>query len=80
VTIQLKKSYQFSFLKIPISGTGGRWNLFQKAAKSCHIAWNGSMALKCITGQPQKSISVATDVFSACTVPSISGLGAFYNL
>jgi hypothetical protein len=29
--------YQFSALKNPISGMGGRWDLFQKAAKSSLI-------------------------------------------
>jgi hypothetical protein len=32
----------------------GRWDLFQKAAKSCLIPWNGSEPLKFSTGQPQK--------------------------
>jgi hypothetical protein len=31
------------------------------------------LVLKYVTGQPQKKIGLATDVFSACTVPPISG-------
>ena len=60
-------------------GRGGHWDLFQKAAKSSFILWNGSVALTFIPGQPQRRISFATDVFSACTVPPISGLGAFHR-
>ena len=67
-------------MKVPIIGTGGHGDLFQKAAKSCPIPWNGSEALKFVTGQPLKRIALATDVFSACTVPPISGLGAFHRV
>jgi len=59
-------------------GKGGRWDLFEKAANAALIPWNGSEALKCIPGQPQRKISCAPEVFSACTVPPISGMGAFY--
>jgi len=65
-------------LKIPSIGKGGRWDLFEKAANASLIAWNGSEALKFIPGQPQKEISCEAEVFSACTVPLISGMGAFY--
>jgi hypothetical protein len=71
-------TYQFSKLKRLVRETGGRWDLFQKTAKSSLIPWNGSEASKLITGQPQKGISVATFVFTACTEPPISGMGAFY--
>jgi hypothetical protein len=69
-------TYQFSKLKRLVRETGGRWDLFQKTAKSSLIPWNGSEASKLITGQPQKGISVATLVFPASTEPPISGLGA----
>jgi len=59
-------------------GKGGRWDLFEKAANASRIPWNGSEALKFIPGQPQRKISCAPEVFSACTVPLISGMGAFY--
>jgi len=38
--------YHFSVLK------SGRWDLFQKAAKSGLIPWNGSETLKFSPGQP----------------------------
>jgi len=53
-------------LKIPNIGKGGFWDLFEKAAKA--------------SGQPQRNISFAAEVFSACTVPPGSGMGAFHNL
>jgi len=59
-------------------GKGGRWDLFEKAANASLIPWNGSETLKFIPGQPQKKISRAPEVFFACTVPLISGMGAFY--
>jgi hypothetical protein len=57
----------------------GRWDLFQKLQSLAAFHKNGSVALKFVTGQRQKRISVATDVLSACTVPPISGLGAFHK-
>jgi len=75
---KLFKSYHFSALKIPNIRKGGRWDLFEKAANASRIPWNGSEALKFIPGQPQRNISCAPEVFSACTVPLISGMGAFY--
>jgi len=65
-------------LKIPNIGKGGRWDLFEKAANASLIPLNGSEALKFIPGQPQKEISCAPEVFSACTGPLISGMEAFY--
>jgi len=65
-------------LKIPNIGKGGCWDLFEKAANASLIPLNGSEALKFIPGQPQRIISCAPEVFSACTVPLISGMGAFY--
>jgi len=70
-----ENSYQFRFLK---HCDRGRWDLFEKAANAALIPWNGSEALKFIPGQPQRKISCAPEVFSACTVPSGSGMGAFY--
>jgi len=70
--------YEFSALKILNIGKGGRWDLFEKAANASLIALNGSEALKFIPGQPQRKISCAPQVFSACTVTLISGMGAFY--
>ncbi|MFO7738267.1 MAG: hypothetical protein R6V46_07340, partial [Desulfatiglandaceae bacterium] len=68
-------TYQFRFLK---DEDRGRWGLFQKTAKPSLIPGNGSGASKRIPGQPQKGIYVETSLFSACTEPTISGLGAFY--
>jgi hypothetical protein len=67
--------YQFRFLK---HCDRGRWDLFEKAANASLIAWNSSEALKFIPGQPQRKIYCEAEVFSACTVPLISGMGAFY--
>ena len=75
---KLEKLYHFNALKIPNMGKGGRWDLFEKAANASLIPWNGSETLKFIPGQPQRKISCAPEVFSACTVPLISGMGAFY--
>jgi len=70
--------YHLSALKIPNMEKRGRWDLFEKAANASRIPWNGSEALKFIPGKPQRNISCAPEVFSACTVPLISGMGAFY--
>jgi len=59
-------------------GKGGHWDLFEKAANASLIPWNGSETLKFIPGQPQRKISCEPELFSACTVPLISGMGAFY--
>ncbi|MCG2779010.1 MAG: hypothetical protein L6406_25325, partial [Desulfobacterales bacterium] len=50
----------------PLAGPRG---LFLKAANACFILLNGSVALKCVIGQPQRRVSVATDAFSACSEP-----------
>ena len=42
------------------------WGLFLKAAKSYLILSNGSVALKYVLGQPQRTISIKTDASSAC--------------
>jgi len=57
---------------------GDRGNLFEKTARASLIPWNGSGAINFIPGQPQRKISFAAEVFSACTVPPGSGMGAFY--
>jgi hypothetical protein len=58
----------------------GPRGLFLKAAKTCFILLNGSVALKFVIGQPQKRDSDATDVFSACTEPLFKATGAFDKL
>jgi len=35
----------------------GPWGLFLKAAKNCFILLNGSVALKFVIGQPQRTVS-----------------------
>jgi hypothetical protein len=49
----LHKTYEFSALKIPNIGKGGRWDHFEKAANASLNPWNGSEALKFIPGQLQ---------------------------
>ena len=62
----------------------GPWGLFLKAAipprRDCLILLNGSVALKFVIGQPQRRVSVATDVFSACSEPLFKATGAFDKL
>jgi len=58
----------------------GPRGLFLKAAKTCFILLNGSVALKFVIGQPQKRDSVATDAFSACSEPLFKAMGAFHKL
>jgi hypothetical protein len=58
----------------------GPWGLFLKAAKTYFILLNGSVALKCVTGQPQRRDSVATDAFSACSERLFKATGAFDKL
>ena len=58
----------------------GPWGLFLKAAKTCFILLNGSVALKFVIGQPQRRDSVATDAFSACSEPLFKATGAFDKL
>jgi hypothetical protein len=41
---------------------------------------NGSVALKYVIGQPQRTDSVATDAFSACSEPLFKATGAFDKL
>jgi hypothetical protein len=61
-------------------GNEGRWDLFQKAVKSCLIPWNGSEALKFSTGQPQKKAPLRKHFFPAFPLLSGSGSGAFHKL
>ena len=58
----------------------GPRGLFLKAAKTCFILLNGSIALKFVIGQPQRRVFVATDVFSACSEPLFKATGAFDKL
>jgi len=58
----------------------GPRGLFLKVAKNCIILLHGSVALKFFIGQPQKRVSVATDVFSACAEPLFKATGAFDKL
>jgi hypothetical protein len=58
----------------------GPRGLFLKAAKNYLILLNGSVALKFVIGQPQRRISVATDVFSACSEHLFKATGAFDKL
>ncbi len=58
----------------------GPRGLFLKAAKNCFILLNGSVALKLVIGQPQRTVSVATDAFSACSEPLFKATGAFDKL
>ena len=53
----------------------GPWGLFLKAAKTCLILLNGSVALKFFIGQPQRRVSFVTDVFSACSEPLFKATG-----
>jgi hypothetical protein len=46
-------------------GCGG---LFSKAAYAYRILWNGSVTLKFIPGQPQKSLFIVTVAVPACPV------------
>jgi len=55
----------------------GPWGLFLKDAKTCIILLNGSAALKFVIGQPQRTVSIATDAFPACTEPIFMATGAF---
>ncbi|MBU4427408.1 MAG: hypothetical protein KKB35_11820, partial [Proteobacteria bacterium] len=58
----------------------GPWGLFLKAAKSCLILLNGSVALIFVIpprAGPQRIISDATDVFSACPEHLFKATGAF---
>jgi hypothetical protein len=54
----------------------GSRGLFLKAAKTCFILLNGSVALKFVIGQPQRRVSVATDTFSASSEPVFKATGA----
>jgi len=58
----------------------GPWGLFLKAAKTCIILLNGSVALKFVIGQPQRRVSIATDAFPACTELIFMATGAFNYL
>jgi hypothetical protein len=58
----------------------GPWGLFLKAAKNGFILLNGSVASKFITGQPQMRVTVATDVFSACSYTLFKATGTFHKL
>jgi hypothetical protein len=58
----------------------GPQGLFLKAANAYFILLNGSGALKFVVGQPQRRVSVATDVFSACSEHLFKATGAFDNL
>jgi hypothetical protein len=58
----------------------GPQGLFLKAAKTCFILLNGSVALKFFIGQPQRSDSVATDASSACSEHLFKATGAFDKL
>jgi len=73
------KAYSFSDSHFG-SHLAGPWGLFLKAAKSCFILLNGSVALKFVIGQPQRRVSVATDAFSACPEPLFKATGAFNKL
>ena len=46
-------------------GCGG---LFSKAAYAYRMLWNGSVTLKFIPGQPQKSLVIVTVAVPACPV------------
>jgi len=41
---------------------------------------NGSVALKFVIGQPQKTVSVSMEAFSACSEPLFKATGAFHKL
>ena len=46
----------------------GRGGLFSKAAYAYLILWNGSVTLKFIPGQPQKSLFIVMVAVPACPV------------
>jgi hypothetical protein len=73
--------YQFSFLKIPISGTEGRWDLFQKAAiQILHRFWNAPKPEIEGTVQAEK-MSVATEMlYWACPVTNFKASLPFYGM
>jgi hypothetical protein len=53
---------------------------FQRAAKSCLIPSNGSLAPELFTAQPQEMAACAEVALPACTRPLITALGAVDEL
>ena len=64
-----------------MKGHGGRFQKsLSESAKTYLITWNGRLALKFITGQPQKTVSAATFTFSACAGLMSRAQGACHYL
>ena len=53
---------------------------FRRAAKNGLIPLNGRLALKLSPGQPQKTDSLETVIFTACSTPLFKDKGAFDKL
>ena len=73
--------YQISFLEIPISGVGGRWDLFQKAATQIlHRLWNAPKPEIGGTVQAERT-SVATQIFFwGCPVTNFKAKLPFHGM